>query len=228
MLPILTSVKSSVGKKIIMAVTALSLILFVIVHLIGNLALLNGNADSFNNYAHKLESFGVLLYVAEIGLIILFLTHFVIAVSIMISKREARPIGYYMKRGLGKPSRQSIGSSTMIYTGIIMLIFIILHLIHFKYGPGIKEGYIKVVDGEVVRDLYRLVVDSFKNVWYVSSYTGVMVLLGIHLSHGFWSAFQSLGAHHRRYTSFIYGVGIFVALLLSIGFLSIPVLIYFG
>lgn len=226
MLPVLTAVTSSVGKKIIMAITALLLVLYVVVHLIGNFKLISGNANSFNLYAHKLESFGGLLYVAEIGLLTLFLIHFAIAISVTIGIKKARPIGYYMKRNLGKPSRKSAGSSTMIYTGVLLIIFTVIHVMQFKFGPGIKEGYIKVIDGEAVRDLYRLVIEVFKNIWYVSFYTVVMFLLGLHLSHGFWSAFQSLGANDQRYTTFIFGVGIFIAVTLALGFLSIPILIY--
>ena len=226
MIPVLTAIRSSVGKKIIMAITALSLVMFVIVHLIGNLQLFSGNPDLFNGYAHKLESLGGLLYIAELGLLGLFFTHFGIAISIVIGKKKARPIGYYMKRSLGKPSRKSIGSSTMIYTGIIIIIFTIVHLFHFKFGPGIREGYIKVIDGDAVRDLYRLVVEGFQSLGYVSFYTIVMILLGFHLSHGFWSSFQSLGANHPRYTPLIFGVGIFIAVVLAIGFLSIPIFMY--
>lgn len=226
MLPVITAIRSSVGKKMVMAVTALSLVLFVIVHLLGNLTLLGGNPTSFNAYAHKLESLGGLLYVAEIGLVVLFITHLTIAFFIVGRKKKARPVGYYMKKSLGKPSRKSIGSSTMIYTGIILIVFTIIHLIHFKFGPGISEGYIKVVDGEVVRDLYRLVIEGFKNPISVAFYTIVMILLAFHLSHGFWSAFQSLGANHPRYTPVLYGIGIFLAITLGIGFLAIPIVIY--
>lgn len=227
MIPILTAVRSSVGKKIVMAFTGLSLVLFVVVHLIGNLKLLSSDPNSFNSYAHKLEGFGGLLYTAEIGLLLMYIIHFVLAVSVTIGKNNARPIGYYKKKGMGKPSRKSVSSSTMIYTGVALLIFTIIHLITFKFGPGIREGYIKVIDGVAVRDLYRLVMEVFKSPWYVAFYTVAMALLGFHLRHGFWSAFQSMGASHPRYTPIIYGFGISIAIALAIGFLAIPILIYF-
>lgn len=226
MLPILTAIRSSIGKKIIMALTGLSLVLFVVLHLIGNLKLLSGDSNSFNSYAHKLEGLGGLLYATEIGLLLMYIIHFGLAVSVTINKNNARPIGYYKKKSLGKPSRKSVSSSTMIYTGCALLIFTVIHLITFKFGPGIREGYIKVIDGVAVRDLYRLVVEVFKSPWYVAFYTVAMALLGFHLRHGFWSAFQSLGASHPRYTPVIYGFGIFIALTLAIGFLAIPILIY--
>jgi len=227
MLPVITLVKSSVGKKLVMAVTALSLVLFVIVHLIGNLQLLRSNSSSFNAYAHKLEDLGVVLYVAELGLLGIFITHFIIAITIVLKKKDARPVKYFVTKNLGGTSHKSIGSSTMIYTGIVMLIFIVVHLITFKYGPGIKEGYVKLVHGQDVRDLHRLVVEWFSKEWYVAFYTAVMTLLLLHLRHGFWSAFQSLGLNHAKYNKFIFAVGIFVAITFSLGFLFIPIFIYF-
>ncbi len=227
MLPVIVAVRSSVGKKIIMAVTALSLVMFVIAHLLGNLQLFKSSPDAFNKYAHKLESLGGLLYIAELGLLSIFVIHIIIAFSVVIGKKRARPVGYYMKKGLGGPSKKSVGSSTMIYTGVIIIIFIIAHIIHFKFGPGIEQGYVKMVDDHVVRDLYRLVIEAFKNPVCAGLYTAVMVLLGFHLSHGFWSAFQSLGAWHKRYTPVLYGIGIFIAVTMGAGFLSIPLFIYF-
>lgn len=228
MIPVLTAITSSVGKKIIMAVTAFSLVIFVIAHLIGNLQLIAGRSEAFNVYAHKLESLGGLLYAAETGLLVIFAVHIAIAVSVVIRRKMARPVGYYMSRGLGSPSRRSVGSSTMIYTGVIIVIFMVIHILHFKFGAGITDGYIKVVDGYAVRDLYRLVIEEFSNIWYVAFYSVVMLLMGLHLSHGFWSAFQSLGANHPRYTPVIFAAGLFVAAVLACGFLSIPVVIYLG
>ncbi|MDR4505895.1 MAG: succinate dehydrogenase cytochrome b subunit [Candidatus Scalindua sp.] len=227
MLPVFTAVRSSVGKKILMAGTALSLVLFVTTHLLGNLKLLSRDSVSFNRYAHKLESLGGLLYLAETGLLLLFLAHITIAISIFLTTRKARPVGYYMHRHMGKAGYNFFGSTTMIYTGVAVLIFLVIHLIHFKFGPGVKDGYIKEIDGESVRDLHRLVIESFQSFWYVSFYVISISLLGIHLSHGVWSAFQSLGASHPRYTPLIFGSGILIALTLSLGFLSLPVLIYF-
>ncbi len=227
MLPLFTAVRSSVGKKILMAVTALSLVLFVITHLLGNLKLLSRDSSSFNLYAHKLESLGGLLYIAEIGLLTLFLTHITIAVSIFLTTRKARPVGYYVSKDLSKQSYSFLGSTTMIYTGGIVLAFLVIHLLHFKFGPGVKAGYVKEVNGESVRDLHRLVIEGFQSFWYVLFYVISISLLGVHLSHGIWSAFQSLGASHPRYTPLIFGSGILIALTLSLGFLSLPILVYF-
>jgi succinate dehydrogenase / fumarate reductase cytochrome b subunit len=115
----------------------------------------------------------------------------------------------------------------MIFTGSILLLFIVGHVWTFKFGPGMAEGYVTMIDGEPSRDLYRLVIETFKNPVYVIGYTVVMALLGVHLRHGFWSAFQSLGAIKPSARKTMQSAGIVVALLLAVGFLSIPLYIYF-
>ncbi|MCP5002469.1 MAG: succinate dehydrogenase cytochrome b subunit [Planctomycetes bacterium] len=226
MLTVFEAVRSSVGKKILMAVTALSLVMFVITHLLGNLKLYSRDSTTFNLYAHKLDSLGGILYLAESGLLLLFLTHITIALSIFLTQRKARPDRYYMHKRSGKTGYNYFSSTTMIYTGVFVLVFLVLHLLHFKLGQGIKDGYTREVGGEVVRDLHRLVLERFQNPWWVSFYVVSIAMLGIHLSHGVWSAFQSLGASHPRYTPLIYGSGILVALMLSLGFLILPIFIY--
>jgi succinate dehydrogenase / fumarate reductase cytochrome b subunit len=111
----------------------------------------------------------------------------------------------------------------MILTGIVVLIFVGVHLKSFKYGPH----YSTEVDGVVMRDLHRLVVQKFSRVEYVAGYVVAMVFLGFHLRHGFWSAFQSLGVHHPRFTPVIYGTGVVLAILLAAGFIVLPVWIFF-
>jgi succinate dehydrogenase / fumarate reductase cytochrome b subunit len=111
----------------------------------------------------------------------------------------------------------------MIYTGAVLFIFLIIHLKTFKFGPN----YTTDVDGVEMRDLHGLVWEVFQSPGYVTWYVAAMVLLGSHLWHGFWSAFQSLGVSHPRYTPIIYGIGIMVAAVLAVGFLGIPIWIYF-
>jgi succinate dehydrogenase / fumarate reductase cytochrome b subunit len=110
----------------------------------------------------------------------------------------------------------------MIITGVILLVFIILHIAQFKFGPGVAEGYVATVDGKEVRDLHRLVVETFRQPIWAVGYMGVMVLLGLHLRHGFWSAFQSLGMINPRLSGVISLIGVALALLLAVGFLGIP------
>lgn len=221
------AVVSSVGKKIINAVSGLGLCAFIVIHLVGNLTLLAGKAQAFNTYSHFLANTGVLLYVAESGLILFFLGHMITGTAVWWSKQKARPDGYHVSANAGDPSRKTIFSQTMIYTGAVVLIFLIIHLKTFKYGPGIDQGYVVTYDGVQMWDLYRLTTDAFSRLWYVLFYVAAMMLMGFHLSHGFWSGFQTLGANHPRWTPIIYGIGLIFAFVMAVGFLIIPVAIYF-
>ncbi len=218
---------STLGKKVLMAVTGIAMIGFLIGHLSGNFLLLTGNPDPYNQYSHFLLSLGWALIAIELVLVAIFLAHVVSAISVYLTNRKARPDRYRNYQSAGKPSQQTWASSTMIWTGVILFVFTALHLYTFKYGPGVAEGYKATINGEEVRDLYRLVIEVFQNPWYVLWYVGAMAFMGFHLRHGFWSAFQSLGLHHPRYTRWIHVVGILLAIVLGLGFLLIPVWIYF-
>ncbi len=214
---------SSVGKKFIMALTGLAMIVFLVEHLSGNLLLFSRNPEPFNKYSHFLTSFGSVLIVAELILLAVLVFHMISGISVALGKRKARPIGYQKTASAGGPSKKTVASSSMIYTGVLIFVFLAIHLKTFKFGPH----YTATVNGVEMRDLYRLVVEVFQKPGYVLWYVAAMVFLGLHLRHGFWSAFQSLGVNHPRYTSIIYAVGILTAVVLAVGFLAIPVWIYF-
>ena len=227
-MPALTAVVcSSVGKKILAGLTGLVWCLFVLFHLLGNLTLLGGDADAFNKYSHFLISLGTLLIAIELGLVVVLVVHILIGAAITRGKKRARPVGYHMVTDAGEPSRKSFASSTMIYTGLLVLLFLVIHLIDFKFGPGIDEGYVTQVSGVEMRDLYRLVIETFHNPWYVLLYVVAMIPLGLHLSHGAWSAFQSLGLGHEKYTPLLYGIGYIFAVVIAAGYIIIPIWIYF-
>ena len=173
-------------------------------------------------------SLGGLLILVELFLIACLVIHVVTAISITRGKRKARPQAYSAQKSAGGKSRKTLGSSTMIYTGLLILVFIVVHVRTFKYGPAEADGYVTMVDGVEVRDLHRLVVEKFQQVEWVVGYAAAMILLGIHLSHAFWSAFQSLGFYHERYTPVLYSAGRALAVLISLGFLIIPIWIYFS
>ncbi|MBU0678799.1 MAG: succinate dehydrogenase cytochrome b subunit [Verrucomicrobia bacterium] len=215
---------SSVGTKIINGATGLGLFLFVAIHLVGNLTLLVGS-DAFNGYAHFLEHLlhGSFIYIAEAGLILVFLFHIASAVSVWWSKKRSRPVAYASDKGAGGPSKMTLASKTMIVSGAVILLFIVYHIKHFKYGTV----YTTEVHGTEMRDLYRLVVEEFSKAPMAFGYTAVMVLLGMHLRHGFWSAFQSLGLNRASVTPALFTTALVVALLLAVGFIMIPMLIYF-
>ena len=223
-----TMIWSSVGRKIINAVTGLALCGFLIVHLSGNIALLTGARETFNRYSHfLLHDLGKAIYFAEAGLVLIFLLHIITAVSVWWNKQTARPVDYKKSGSAGPPSRKTFSSETMIYSGLIIFIFTVLHILTFKYGPGIEEGYIMTVNGVVIRDLFQRGIDVFSKPGYVIWYVFGMIVLFFHLRHGFWSAFQSLGANHPRYLPIINTVGVLFAIIMGFGFLIIPVVIYF-
>lgn len=212
--------KSTIGRKTIMAISGILLMGFLIVHLGGNLTMFV-SADLFNSYAHHLESLGPLLYVAEIGLLAIFLFHVVAAFSVWRENRHARTSRYAVQHTKGGPSKNTILSRSMIITGLALLIFIPLHIWMFKYNAGAAHPLTEV-NGLEVKDLYLTVLLAFKNPLVVAFYTGVMLLLGFHLRHGFWSSLQSLGAMSAKCTPLIYTAGLVFALLLAGGFLLLP------
>jgi succinate dehydrogenase / fumarate reductase cytochrome b subunit len=217
------------AKKFLTGLTGLALCVFIIEHLSGNLLLLHKDPEPFNRYAHFLHSLGELLILLELGLAAVFVIHIIIGIRIAMGREKSRPreLRYHKTANAGKPSRKSLSSVSMIFTGLVLLIFLIIHLKMFKFGPGIEAGYVTHIHGDEARDLYKLVQEEFSKEWVVVGYVAVMLLLGVHLRHGFWSAFQSLGMGHPRYTPIIYSVGIVFAIVMAVGFLLLPLWIYF-
>lgn len=207
--------KSSVGKKQVMALTGLALCGFLVTHLLGNLLILLG-PDAFNLYAHKLTS-NPAIYVAEAILVLLFLSHIGMAMKLTIENKLARPVSYYKRTPTGRGS--TFASSTMPYTGFIILVFVIIHLINFKYGAY----YATTVDGVEMRDLYRVVIEYFANPAYVAWYVVAMIATGIHTSHGFWSAFQSFGFSHSKYNCTIKLISKLYGFLIAAGFSGLAI-----
>ena len=216
---------SSVGRKFMTGITGLLLIGFLVAHLAGNLLLLVGQ-DAFNHYAHFLEHalHGALIYIAEAGLLAIFLIHIASAAKVQLSKHTARTTRYARSENAGGTSRKSISSMSMIFTGAVLLVFVVLHIIHFKFGP--KEMYI-AHDGTEMKDLYSLVVHEFHKPLMVILYMTVMVMMGTHLFHGAWSAVQSLGWTRKSTLPYVIVVGSTLAVVLAVGFLLLPLIISF-
>lgn len=210
---------SSIGKKQIMALTGLGLIGFTATHLLGNLLIFMG-PDAFNMYAHQLTS-NKLIYIAEAGLLGMFILHLILAGLTQLQNSNARPVKYYVKTRSGRG--ETFASKTMPYTGVIILVFIILHLINFKYGTH----YEAIVDGVTVRDLFKTVVEYFANPLYVVWYVFAMLTLGIHTGHGLQSAFQSWGLNHPKYTPAIQLISIAYGITVGIGFSALAIFCHF-
>ena len=220
----LDALKSQVGRKILTGVTGIGLIIFIIFHLIGNLTLF-GDAQTFNEYTYALESLGWILYILEAGLATAFLLHAYVGISIWWNRRKARPEGYVKYQSKGGPSHQTWAAKSMIFTGIVLLVFLVIHIDTFKFGA---TDMITLPSGEEARDLKELVIATFQQPLYAFGYTAVMILLGLHLGHGFWSAFTSLTMKHKEYSTIVYTIGVIFAILMAVGFLFIPLYIYFA
>lgn len=219
--------RSGVIRKVIMALTGLALVGFVITHLLGNLLLYLPGGQAFNLYAHKLTELGPLIWVAEVGLVFLFLSHAINGVCLTIEARCSKPIRYENQKSKGGQSKYGLSSNSMAITGSVLFLFVILHVWHFKFGPGIHEGYSSTLNGVETRDLYRHVLEQFKRPIVVLLYVITMIFLGTHLKHGIWSAFQSMGWIQGKWSNRIERVGHALAIIFAIGFLGIPIYLYF-
>ena len=214
---LLQASSSSIGSKILIALTGLALAVFLIGHLAGNLLFLVG-PEAFNNYSHSLIS-TPLVYVAEVGLLAIFFLHVAKTVATQLANRAARPERYAVRtwaRTKNPKSRKSLASSTMIVTGAITALFVVTHRATFKFGPVYESA-----DG--IRDLYRLQLEVFSSPLYVAFYLLAMGILFFHLWHGLASAAQSLGIDHEQWTPRILILGRTLALAIAGGFLILPI-----
>jgi succinate dehydrogenase / fumarate reductase cytochrome b subunit len=211
---------SSVGTKLLIGATGLLLFLYLLLHLAGNLIVLAGPGP-FNSNAHALIS-NPLVVPVEIGLLLIFLIHIYKTITNYVRNQRARPIGYRKKEWAHYKSRKSVSSSTMIWTGLVILLFVIIHVSQFKYG-----AYYEIVSPPI-RDLYRTEVEVFIAPVWVVIYVICVILVGFHLRHGISSAFQSLGTSHPVYTKRIVVWGTVLAILIGAGFAVIPIWVYFA
>lgn len=210
---------SSIGKKQVMALTGFGLVGFTLSHILANFLIFVG-PDVFNKYSYALVS-NPLIYAAEAGLLGMFVLHILLAVVLKIENNTARPQKYYMKVSTG--SGETFASRTMPITGFILLVFLVLHLINFKFGSHFET----TIDGVVMRDLYKTVIQYFANPLYVAWYVFAMFALGLHTSHGVQSAFQSLGLNHPKYTPIIQVASLAYGVFVAVGFSALAVFSHF-
>ncbi len=211
---------SSVGKKYLMGFSGLIWAGFIFGHMAGNL-LMFVSGDLYNAYGHGITS-GGLIYAVEAVLILALVIHVKLAFQLTLENRAARGIGYRAKAGGQK--RVSLASRTMAIQGSVILAFIILHLITFKYGTY----YETTVNGVVMRDLFRLVVEVFQNPAYVVWYLIALACLLTHLSHGFGSIFQSFGVLDHSQRPLIKGASWVYAIVVAGGFMAQPIFVLFA
>ena len=208
---------SSVGTKLLIGATGLLLLVYLLIHIAGNLLVFFG-PDVFNRYAYVMEA-NPLLPLVEIGLLLVFLMHVYKTVRMFFGNRQARPVGYQRKRYAGGPSRKTIASSTMIFSGLWLLVFIVMHARAFRFAPE----YPWPGGG---RDLYRQEMDNLSNPLVVAFYVLSMAVVGSHLWHGVSSAFQSLGVGQSRWTPRLLVAGKVIAVLIAGTFMVIAMWAY--
>lgn len=209
--------KSSVGAKHTMAVTGLALVLFVFLHMLGNLQIFIGQ-DAINSYAEGMQDLGPLLWIARGGLLLLVVIHIAAALRLVVLNKEARPVKYVRYRPRVTPFYKRV----MPWTGLIVLAFIVYHLLHFTIG-SVQPDHYQLVDAKDRHDVYRMVILGFQNVPVAISYIVATALLCFHLSHGVTSMFQSLGLNHPKYNGFFSKAGPGFAIIIFIGNSSMPI-----
>ena len=209
--------QSTNGKKVVMAVTGAIMFLFIIGHLLGNLLVFAGPAR-INAYAQFLHFDGTLLWIVRSILIAAVLLHITATVQLALRNKRARPVGYSRKEAINS----SYASRTMYWSGPIVLVFVIFHLLQFT------AGYIHPGSQFIEGDVYHNLVSGFQ-VWWVSAwYIFALILLGLHLRHGLWSMFQSVGFNHPRHTPLLKNAALVIAVLIVLGYISIPISILTG
>jgi succinate dehydrogenase / fumarate reductase cytochrome b subunit len=207
----ITMLRSSIGKKLMMALTGLFFSFFLLIHLIGNLTLYGGK-DLFLSYVEHLHALGPLIYIAEFGLLTFAIIHISTGLILFLQNLQARPVRYQVNKRAGG---RTIGSATMPYTGVFILTFVIIHLLNFHF-----------IDHSI-QTVFQAIDTTFSLFPYVIFYTIAVIIVAIHVSHGFWSLFQTLGANHPKYMPAIKGMGIMLSLLFAVGFGFIPVYVSF-
>lgn len=211
---------SSIGQKFVMGITGLLLCGFLVAHLAGNLLLFAG-ADLFNDYAHKLHEQWELLIVAETGLAVLFLAHIYLAFATAAGNARARDEAYAVKQP--KVPGRVIGANTWMFaSGAVILGFVLLHLVDLRLGmEGIDLRGLKLKEMSPFDATVKVLSNPISRVVYTIG----AIILGIHLSHGFSSAFQSLGLNHPKYTPMIKLFGKIFAIVIAIGFASLALFV---
>ena len=220
--------QSSVGRKLLMAVTGLILLLFVVVHLLGNSSIFIG-PNGINAYAEHLHSLGPLVWVFRLVMLAVISVHIALGVQLTLENQSARPLSYSVKENL----RATFSSRTMIISGLVLLAFIIFHLLQFTVQlPGLTpfgaKAHLAELHGNMVPNVFGMVVTTFHSLFVVLVYVVGMIFLFLHLGHGVQSFFQTLGLTNDKTFE---GLGVFgkvVAFVLLLGYVSIPLLIIIG
>lgn len=215
---------TTIGKKMVMAISGLVLFGFVIGHMLGNLQIFLG-PDAINGYSHTLHSTPILLWGARSTLLVAIVAHAVTAIGLVRLNRAARPVAYVSKKDVAT----DYAAKTMFLSGITIALYVVYHLAHLTYGVTKGLGYQHLpLDKNGLPDVYHNVVHSFQVPWCTAVYVLAQLALSMHLYHGAWSLFQSLGLNHERYNETIRSSAVAVAMAVCVGFLAVPIAVFFG
>jgi succinate dehydrogenase / fumarate reductase cytochrome b subunit len=228
---------SSVGAKILVALTGTALTLFVVFHMIGNLKVLQG-PDAINGYAYFLKhDLGALIWVARGGLLLAFVLHLALALRLKLRSVAARPVPYQVF----KPAQAGLASRTMVYTGVVVGLFTLFHLAHYTFGwvKGVQvpdaatgqlvwKNYLELQDAKGRHNVYEMTVSGFSNWGMVAIYLVAQVVLFVHLRHGIPSVFQTLGLKNARLRGGIDILGLLIALTILVGNVALVLAVQLG
>ena len=207
--------QSTIGKKVVMAVTGVILFGFVVSHLLGNLQFYLGH-ETMDHYAVALRALPAVLWGARSVLLIAVILHITASIQLTQLKNAARPVNYVKKKDV----QASLASRTMMWSGPIVAIFVVFHLLHLTWGavhPNFQE----------LRPFENMV-SGFRVIPVAIFYIVAVSMLGLHLYHGLWSMFQTVGMNHPRYTPMLKKFAVYTSVLLTLGFISIPIAVLAG
>jgi len=213
--------RSSIGQKQMMAITGLAWCGFVTAHMLGNLLYLV-SPEAFNLYGHSITQNKALYYSIEAGLVLTLVLHVLFAILVVIGNAKARPIGYAVGQQGGNKTAATFASRTMKYSGALILIFVVLHIITFRNGPY----YPTSVDGLEIRDLAKLMDEVFASPGYFIWYMVALIFLAFHLAHALWSSLQTLGLIPGGKEPVLRKLSYAFGWIIAIGFAANPIYIF--
>ncbi len=216
--------RSTVGRKIIMAASGLMLVLFIVAHLLGNTSVFAG-PDGINAYAAKLRDLWPLVWSYRLVMIFLFSLHVFFGVQLTLENYRAKPEAYAVRKSISA----TFAGKSMIWTGLVIGAFLVYHLLHFTFqvtNPGISAS--RNMDASGRPDVFHMVVFSFGKSLISFAYIGALIALGLHLTHGIQSSFQTLGLNSERTFPVITKSGTIAALVIFLGYVAIPLIILVG
>ena len=206
--------QKTLGQKVVLGLTGLGLCFFILIHMLGNLLILSGPRE-YNLYAQRLHEIKI-IELLELGLLFFFVSHILLSVFVQIKNRLAKGRNYYKKASGHK--KTSLANRLLILQGGVILVFLVIHLLTFKFGTY----YEVVIDGKATRDIYRLVVESFQSPIFLGGYSVSLLVLAIHIIHGLPASIKSLGFNHPNYTpwvekfSWVFGGGVTIGFLVPL------------